>query len=772
MAECGCQGKACFWPLTTTLAIISETKVDANLHHLTRRYRNFYKNKNAKTSQELDRLAHDSTKLDPDYPAPLMTQTLAKISNIVRIDFDLIEEVERKQIISDIEHLLVTDFPDEELRRDTRISFAATMLSKLVPKNHVDITEIYEIDKRKSCKINELEYKQKEINKYRDNSDQYTIIEKQIEKLNFEIKELNDSLERIKNELMKKELISFKHSFRLMLKALRDNHEKPKLWVRAIEFCQRSGINEIDSIWEIVDDLLKANSINKLSAGFIYSLILKTLSDQIILAFKEVSELKGSPITYERSKKFLNYLISKEFVTSKATLIKNYTKPYEMGCLNLFMFTCSVIAYYLKEEPTCDLYEYFDKTRNSIFDKNNDGACLVSKDEYSFINMIWWILCKITEKSSIEPPKMWYDVVKYLCHNKELIDSPTGMSIISLYPKNLPAEIIDYLFSSKKMNNYLKHEGWLFDILVSLKDKQINYNGLMQNKMVRKISKILNFTDNEYVTLYEWTEWANKFEKNSVAYDPRLSEWTALEIVKRVAKIHNSVVHNIELLHNSQLFEDVNERYYSVHPSNYILPKEWIECRSNMSWEDWKNAIDIHRNNKTVKLRKLKEVIYDYRYTPVILDPYSYENRELSVIHGLGILLIGLLSKSFSFPAIYNPIGMQKVWTSVLKAKLEYYPISSRTLGIIYGCLSKRNIETKFLSIYQHELVPDDDTIFDPPHIFSISDFIQNIEKAQKILESYQLTVQEYSPRQLIPVSLIQLTRDYNPYKQIEDGIE
>lgn len=699
-----------------------------------------------------------------------MTQTLTKISNIVKIDFDLLEESERDQIISDIEHLLITDFPDEELRRDTRISFAATMLSRLVPKIQIDITELYEIDKQKSYKRDEYKSSKEDISKYKEDSKRYKEIKNQIDQLKSNIKELNDNFKKNKKNFDKKEFISLKHTSKLMLKALRDNYEKPKLWVRAIEFCRKTGINEIDSIWEIVEELLKAKIINLLTAGFIYSLLFKTLSFQLILAYKEVSGPNVDPITLKRSKKFLACLLDEKFIESKITLVKKCKKTYERRSFSLFMFTRSVIKYYLNcssknINKSYNLFEYIA----------NDNTCLICKDKYLFINMIWWILCIIIDKTSSVPPLIWYDAVKYLCHNKDIIDSPAGMAIIFLYPQELPAEIVDCVFLNKKMKNYLKYEyeGVVFDVIAGLKARQKDYDDLTQNKLVKKVSKILNFNSDMYITLYQWVEWAKKFERNSSAYDPRLSEWTALEIVKRIAEIHHSKIHIIELVNNRQLFMDADERYYRVHPSNYLLPIEWIRNSSVLSWEDWKKCIDIqHKNSKTVKLRSTGETIYDYRYTPVILDPYSCENRELSVIHGLGILLIGLLLKDFKYPAIYNPIGMQKVWVSVLKAKLEYYPVSSRTLGIINGCLSKRNLETKFLTTYQRELIPDDDTIIDPPEIFTISDFIQNVEKAQKILESYQLTVQEHGPRQLIPVSLIQLTRDYNPYKHIEEGIE
>jgi hypothetical protein len=86
--------------------------------------------------------AKKETKLDPAFPAPLMTQTLAKVSAISKCDFEFLSQNEEVQLISDLEHLLLTDFPDHELRKDTRVSFAASILSRIIPNTKEDYTDI------------------------------------------------------------------------------------------------------------------------------------------------------------------------------------------------------------------------------------------------------------------------------------------------------------------------------------------------------------------------------------------------------------------------------------------------------------------------------------------------------------------------------------------------------------------------------------------------------------------------------------------------------
>ena len=83
--------------------------------------------------QELDKIGlkvNDSKtdkepiELDSHYPTPLLTQTLHKISEIARIPLDLLSSNEFSMVFRDLQMLLVTDFPEQEIKKGTRTSFA------------------------------------------------------------------------------------------------------------------------------------------------------------------------------------------------------------------------------------------------------------------------------------------------------------------------------------------------------------------------------------------------------------------------------------------------------------------------------------------------------------------------------------------------------------------------------------------------------------------------------------------------------------------------
>lgn len=57
-----------------------------------------------------------------------------------------------------------------------------------------------------------------------------------------------------------------------------------------------------------------------------------------------------------------------------------------------------------------------------------------------------------------------------------------------------------------------------------------------------------------------------------------------------------------------------------------------------------------------------------------------------------------------------------------------------------------------------------------PIKIETLADLKMEINNAIHTLQHYQLSLQEQQPRQLIPISLINLTKDFNPYKGGEDN--
>lgn len=114
--------------------------------------------------------ASKKTRLDPFFPSPLMTKTLAVVSNIAKTKFDLLHPTEQDHLFNDLEHLLVTDFPNAEIREGTRISFAASMISRFAPRrlypsietaNAAKILSSFKTIYKNSCERKEIDIEKK-----------------------------------------------------------------------------------------------------------------------------------------------------------------------------------------------------------------------------------------------------------------------------------------------------------------------------------------------------------------------------------------------------------------------------------------------------------------------------------------------------------------------------------------------------------------------------------------------------------------------------------
>jgi len=150
--------------------------------------------------------------------------------------------------------------------------------------------------------------------------------------------------------------------------------------------------------------------------------------------------------------------------------------------------------------------------------------------------------------------------------------------------------------------------------------------------------------------------------------------------------------------------------------------------------------------------------IQDNRYTP--LNPDSQLFSEVNPVRGLGLLLYGLLRKSFDLPAIWNGPGHAEVLGMLPKLLLAEMTCSSWTLGVLLGCLQSRAVENLFLRRHRLEGYSfDDDTLRDPIQFINAGGVLRALITCQDHLKRHQLSTMNQSARQLTPVSIRQLAQ-------------
>lgn len=690
-----------------------------------------------KNIQSFKAKASKECNIDPKFPTPLMTQTLAKVSLITQMDFELMDESEEDQVIADLEHLLIADIPDHELRRDTRVSFAASILARIIPNKSIDLSKLYE------AHTNSSQLREKIKNKQKDKKEN-------VEHFKHELSDIKNQIKELKLEVKNKKQTIEQHVFQLLLHAVKENFEKVRLWPRIVEYCYNTGYDGLEEILDVIKLLRKENKTTKLSSEFILSLYVQSITNYALKAAYSLSYESLSYAEKTKRKTFLNSILLISFLRGIENQVDTKSKYYWICSLDLLIF--SVYNILILED---DLgIRYYDNMNSYLKEKGlTQSSSSLSEwvhDSHEINEYIYWMVQKTIPKTALQPNRIWTKNISSLSFKYKL------PALLLMFPQNIPDDFIkenDAVFSKalKKIN-----QGWVFDFLKN-KRAEPNLLGLLKIKEDNK--PLSNFSSNkkEYCTLYEWVEWIKNethhkkdFPQN--IFDPRKSEWTALHIIEGIAVELQKNLFNLSdpdnLLYNS------DSHYLNIHPSNYLIHNKWKKKQSIVSWQEWFYIAKIE-----ILLREKKEFINDTRY---VNKEYikQLENKQISIIQGLTMLMIGILRQDFEFPHIFNLEGRSTNNSYLFIKLLNGFGISSITESIIDSAFSSRNRESKYwipenkIDEFDHA----DDTLNDPPGIYSISDYIKYIRLSKKILEKYQVTAYNHLPRQLIPINLIQLT--------------
>ncbi|WP_195353771.1 RNA-directed DNA polymerase [Bacteroides cellulosilyticus] len=714
-----------------------------------------------------------SCELDPEYPSPLMTQTLAKVSAISKTELDILSNDELDQLIGDLKHLLITDFPDQEVKKETRISFAATMLSKAVSRKDFQHERIYTEKKVLNKILIDLE---KDKYPLKENSDIFKniihgILQETLS-LNFvtnSIKQLpdetksnhiihakcKDALNSIKNiiESNHRERSSINlQAYKLLKKSVKENHQKVRLWVRLIQFCYNQNMNDkLTDIWSIIETLSKEKKIHNLSATFLYYLYIALI---IELSWESTRLLLKQEITdneCERHKSFLNYICQDEFLTMIFSKF-DYDKRdyYKSIFVQLKVLVGSIISILKINKTDCLLK--FD-----IIDWSNHPNIWIKRQEFNNMNTwLFWIFKNTHDFEKEECYDFWPTFLAFA--NIDVIEEISPL--IRLFPKSgIIRPLLCNYDIERLFPDIINQEGWLLDYyntIINTKDQSD-----FINKMPDNISYKIKKSDTN--TLYDWITLINKlkYEKHNSdnkelvsCYDLRLTEWTSLSLM---LKVINAIECKKEKLLDFFIPIDKVDNGILIHPANFNISNTLFK-NSPKTWDELKQKMALVE----IELCDIDKQIEDSRYFISELNMIPNDINQL--LYGSAILMIQLLCKKISFPWIWNLNDRNLIWTNAITKQLATNEISSISQLIIRACLSTRNRETILLQKLSR--LKTDDTKYDPPIIKNLEDFRDSISKAIQELEKNQISVEGNSPRQLIPISIISLSNKNNPFQE------
>jgi len=717
--------------------------------------------------------------LDPAFPAPLMTQTLARVSAISRSDFEFLSQSEEEQLISDLEHLLLADFPDHELRKDTRISFAASILAQIMPNTKEDYSKVYECQKRIHHKLKNYQKKYETSNnnfvaekmhelifKTKTNYDEYFSKWKEFVKNKTDKEERIKAITEIKEEIdkllsyikeMHKQTKDKKHRvYKLLNKAIAENPEKVRIWTRIIDYCKKVGDCHIKTVYDKIEFLTNRN-IHELSAPYLRALFLSILSDKLMqVVYSVVNNNIISQKEKETTKFFIDDIFSTDILSSIFRSENAENKLYYLKAYEFFRFVLGSAIFALNGSSYRIHEDKYLTEEYNLIDWSNNPNKWIAKTHTKDINAwLYWLLWKTHSKSSSKPISFWKNLQPNIDYS-----SLTYKALIVPFPNFNDAPQNDRKYLEFILNSNFD-EGWLYEVFKTGKNKLTNnikkrlekvnlnlYNCIISNE--RNLWDFIQWQKEELSRPVKEKEELNSFNKY---FDPRFSEWTALELVTQIMEIVESA---------DDFFLSNPEK--KLHPANFIVPEILMKENIISSWNDWK--ININTN----KIKPSPFQISDERYTTKGLLESERKTGEAAKVHALGIMLLQLITHDFNFPWVWNSTDKSLSFENVLYGKIQNTPLSSFTMLILQACLSSKNRE-----MFAWRKESDNfksDTAKDVPQINDIVLLKKYVNKAKNRLEKYQLSMENNMPRQLLPVSLEQFSVQNNPFEKQNNMVE
>ena len=692
--------------------------------------------KNDETLRESRNAAEKACRLDPQFPSPLMTKTLSLVSSIARVDFNLLDSSELAAMSDQLEHLLLVDLSEEEIPAKTRLSFAATRLT-LIATTRIANDESRAMHRcQQENPYNELQ----KLNESKQKSEHDLSVAETLRKeLTFLEEQIRGDEKRLNAEMLR--------AFQLLRKVLRERPDRIRLWTRAIQMCRHTGVFGINLLIRDVSEMLNEGRIDILAADYLHANILTLISTQCLIAGQVLVDDDVPAWKKQAAKAFLNDVCNATF--KKPTPKEShffYLRSWEQYCFGIYCTT--VLLKTACGDANSGAFITLPKDAYEI------GRSILNTEDRRYTTAAWaWWAARMTLRNL--KPNANNLVIEL---GKNLPPSRSTTAYWSFFPLEVPDHILKNMIATQmQVKSQMPSSGWWFDVL---RARHARGDALLmiENMPTAGIaSRVLYKEFRDTLSLYEWCTFLRQFTPDQRT-DPRFGEWTALQITGQIAEL----IGGDESLTDGYIAKLKAKRPFfpHLHPANFRVPKAWcLTVSGEPTWAEWQSLVNRGNDSDKITYIPKSKRIEDRRYAP-----FSVSNSKLlssNPVRGLGLLLYGLLRKSFDLPAIWNGPGHCDVLGMLPKLLLSEMTCSSWTLGILQGCLQPRAMENLFLKRNAATLSQwhvDDDTVKDPIIFLDAGDVLDAIKISQKVLVSYQLSTLGQRARQLTPINVMQLT--------------
>lgn len=666
--------------------------------------------------------------LDPYYPTPLMTQNLQKVSLLSKEKLPLLTATEFEMVFQDLQTMLVTDIPEQEISKQTRISFACTMLSRLLLDGNVDYHHVHEVRRALYDQVKEgigagntEEFRKRISLLYKED---YNVTKEEKELYpEFDFNQyaaLKHSITEGEKETKDKaETVFF-----LLRRAIRDVPEKVKVWVRTFNFAVNHyplGIKHL--VDELNDMKMKPVKLHSLSVLYLES-ILEMLASQHIMSI--LARLKRDDYTSSRIKEndiqSLKHLTSFNF-ENEGFAFKDVT--------NIMMQEAFCCYQMLSEELGLEKIS----TIPPLYDvEYPDGTVLDST---------FWQTWKIDA---------YHLSSKDVTIMTNLLDGNQEVKMESPYFESYLYELLSLADGDLNYVKYLLPQHISIDELsqeVKYAISMTDVDGIVFGIFPQKVKDKKGF-----ITLRDWiahteqeknTNIQISIKKGNADYlrdflsEAIYSEWMSVRLMLSIAKSVQT-----ELKSEKERWKPEN-----MNPSTI-----WIKDDEQLSvtWEKRGDCapFEVYLSDEIV------EGAEHYYTIPQLYDTFQAHN---AVCYGLGLIFLHILTRRLYFPWIMNSPDYGFEWRAELNRLLNHGEVSSVNYKIVEECLSGWNRESvRMIRDYQEanqlDLFKQDDVDYDEK-IRDIDQLVKRLESSYMEMNNNLISVPGNVYRQLLEISVL-----------------
>lgn len=657
--------------------------------------------------------------VDSFYPTPLMTQTLQKVSMLSKEKLPLLSGSEFNLVFKDLQSMLVTDIPETEIKKATRISFACTMLSRMMRDGQVDYHEVYmtrrnlyeKFSVKDDTRSQTIQHKLKEW-LFRDDFKLSKEEEAQLKP--DELQDFNHLRTMIEDGSRKANLLA-KNIFGLLMRSLNEVPDKVKIWVRAFLFAVNHYPEGIKYLRNQLQKIEKQYALHHLSVLYLES-ILEFLSAEAIpdIILRLYRNEYSSSEEQKRDIQSLEFLVKSPY-SDEGFRFKRVSSFAVMKSQEIYQKHCTKLGMKPIEgfNAPATVFEYDDglaldstfweiwKLDSIDIEEGNNTSIIKNIVEVSNVNAssdylegylfkVLSLLPTINSSASLFLPK--FECEQYY--------SPELQYAIRMFDSQ------GQLFKLEQ-RACPEHTGWvsLYDWIAKT-DAEMNSHNKKENAIFRR--ELMN----------------------NVQYHEIFSVKLMLEIVKVV---------------KDAMGRDTGTwSSRRLHPMNIHIKEDTLK---NPKWSLLRDDIRIDVRLYDDDLNGA-EVYYEMTSTAPLKLPLNF-----TVCYSLGLVFLHLLTRKTYFPWIMNAPNYGYEWRRELNAILNRGAVASLDYKIVEACLSLWNRESLLLrTALEPEMVQKDKS--QSIEIFSIGDLEEWLERSLQQMRDNLISVPDNQFRQLIEITV------------------